>query len=238
MSASILLISCEHAAKAVPPDLAPLFAGREDLLDSHRGYDPGALTVARALAAATGAPLFATAVSRLVVDCNRSPGHRGLFSEITRGLPRAAKKALLEAWYRPHREAVAKAVAAGLEAGGTVLHLACHSFTPVLHGVVRRCDLGFLYDPARPAELALCRAWKAALAKGDPALVLRANYPYKGVSDGLTTGLRRRFGEGYRGVELEMNQRFVRQGPSALTGCADRLVASLARVAPGLFPAA
>lgn len=234
MSASILLISCEHAGNAVPPDLAPLFAGARELLDSHRGFDLGALATARAFATATGAPLLATTVSRLVVDCNRSPGHPGLFSAITKPLPPDARRAILDAHYHPHRETVTRAVAAGIEAGATVLHLACHSFVPCLDGVVRRCDIGFLYDPGRSAEKALCRAWKDALAPLVPGLVLRCNAPYKGVSDGLTTSLRRRFGERYLGVELEVNQRFALDGPAALADVTGRLVAALVRVLPRL----
>jgi hypothetical protein len=41
------------------------------------------------------------------------------------------------------------------------------------------------------------------------------NYPYLGRSDGLATSLRSRLGRRYLGVELEINQRWVRRGSTA-----------------------
>jgi predicted N-formylglutamate amidohydrolase len=238
MSGSALLISCEHGGNAVPPVLESLFAGWEDLLASHRGYDQGALATAKTLAGAFAAPLCVTTVTRLVVDCNRSLGHRALFSELTGALSRAEKTALLDAYYHPHRQAVTRAVAGLLETGGSVLHLACHSFTPRLAGVTRRCDVGFLYDPARAAEKDFCRTWIRELGMLDRALLLRRNYPYRGVADGLATRLRRRFGERYLGVELEVNQRFAGDGPTTLASLNAQLVESLARALPSRPPSA
>ena len=49
---------------------------------------------------------------------------------------------------------------------------------------------------------------------GARAIVLRRNYPYRGVSDALVTHLRRRYGaRGYAGMELEVNQKHV-ESPS------------------------
>ncbi|EFL50403.1 N-formylglutamate amidohydrolase [Solidesulfovibrio fructosivorans JJ]] len=211
----------------MPPEYAPLFAHWRDLLVSHRGFDAGALVTAGALAAACDAPLFAATTSRLVVDLNRSVGHPGLFSEITKPLPAAVKKNILAAHYRPHREAVTAAVAGLRAQGKTVLHIASHSFTPRLAGVTRHCDVAFLYDPKRPVEKTFCLNWRRKLALLAPNLLLRRNYPYRGAADGLTTALRRRFGEGYLGVELEVNQRFVQAGEADLAALNDRLVAAL-----------
>lgn len=233
MSASALLISCEHGGNAVPPELTPLFAGSESLLASHRGYDLGAAATARALARATGAPVLIARTTRLVVDLNRSLRHPGLFSTLTKGLPPDQRRRLLAAHYHPHREAVAGAVAALLAQGRDVLHLACHSFTPCLDGVVRRCDVGFLYDPGRAAEKAFCLAWMEALAGQDGRLVLRRNFPYRGVADGLVTSLRRRFGQAYAGMELEVNQRFALDGEASLDGLNRLLAASLKHVLAG-----
>ncbi|UJX40748.1 N-formylglutamate amidohydrolase [Desulfovibrio sp. JY] len=222
-----LLISCEHGGNAVPPEYAPLFAHWRDLLDSHRGFDAGALVTAGSLAAAFGAPLFAATTSRLVVDLNRSVGHPGLFSEITKPLPAAVKQKILAEHYQPHRQAVTAAVAGLREQGKTVLHIASHSFTPRLAGVTRRGDVAFLYDPKRVAEKAFCQSWLRELALLEPDLLLRRNYPYRGAADGLTTALRRRFGEGYLGIELEVNQRFIQTGEADLAARNERLVAAL-----------
>lgn len=230
MSASwALLITCEHGGADIPAAYAPLFDGWRDALTSHRGHDFGALATARGLARAVHAPLLFSTTSRMLVDLNRSLGHPGLFSEATKGLPRRDKDAILDTYYHPHREAVAALVAEGIAADRTVLHIASHSFTPRLGGVTRHCDVGFLYDPGRSAEKDFCRAWLRELACLDGDLILRRNYPYKGVSDGLVTALRRRFGERYLGVELEVNQRFALGGDEALGSISELLGDALQR---------
>lgn len=176
------------------------------MLDSHRGLDYGALEVARAFGKRLAVTPVTATVSRLVCDLNRSPHHRNVFSEFTRGLSAERREALLAAHYWPYRTGVEDIVAA---APGRVLHISSHSFTPVLRGEVRRCDVGFLYDPARTAEVSFIDHWHDALAAAAPELVLRRNYPYRGTTDALVTHLRRRYGERYSGVEIEINQKYV-----------------------------
>lgn len=228
-----LVVSCEHGGCAVPAPFAALFAGHAALVDSHRGWDRGALELARELAGAFGAPLHASTTTRLLVDLNRSIGHPRLFSELSRGLPRAARQTIVAEHYRPHRDAVEGEIAGRIEAGRPVLHIASHSFTPVLDGEVRTADVGFLYDPRRPGESAWAQRWLAALARRAPALRLRRNYPYRGRGDGLTALLRRRFGPAdYTGLEVEVNQRFVAAGGAAWERLRADLVGSLAEALP------
>jgi predicted N-formylglutamate amidohydrolase len=142
------------------------------------------------------------------VDLNRSPGNRNVFSRYTRSLPAEQREAAMAKHYWPYRNAVEAAVARAVAAGEALVHVSAHSFTPVLRGEVRNCDVGFLYDPRRRDEVRFVDAWHAALATAAPELVLRRNYPYRGVSDALVTHLRRRYGaRGYTGVELEINQK-------------------------------
>jgi predicted N-formylglutamate amidohydrolase len=89
-----------------------------------------------------------------------------------------------------------------------------HSFTPVLDGVVRRTDVGVLYDPRRPGERDLALELRRRLRAAHDWRV-RLNDPYRGNADGLTTTLRRRFPENrYWGIELEVNQRLVKRSPA------------------------
>jgi len=81
------VITCEHGGNGFPCCIRDLFHGQQGLLESHRGYDPVALVMGRALAAAFAAPLVASTVSRLLVDLNRSVGHPRLHSEATRKAP-------------------------------------------------------------------------------------------------------------------------------------------------------
>lgn len=211
-----LLITCEHGGRRVPPRYRALFAGHGALLVTHRGWDFGALQLARELAAAFTAPLHASTTTRLLIDLNRSIGHRQLYSEATRALDAAGRAEIAERYHRPHRDRVLAEAQRSCEQGRRTVHIASHSFTPVLEGAVRNADVGLLYDPARPGERLLAARWRKALVQRCPALNVRRNYPYAGRNDGLTAVLRRLHpDEAYVGIELEVNQRHVLRGGGA-----------------------
>ena len=218
----------------MPPAWRALFKGRDALLDTHRGWDPGALTLAREMAAAFDAPLFHSETTRLLIDLNRSLGTPQLYSEFTRGLPAAERQRIVAEEYRPHHAPIEAWMRDATARGGRVVHIASHSFTPVLDGVVRTADVGFLYDPGRPGEVALATRWLDALRALRPDLRLRRNYPYLGKSDGLTFRMRRRYpSDVYVGIELEVNQQFVRSGGRPWTAVRHALIESLRRALEG-----
>jgi len=198
------LFTCEHGGHAVPDEYQALFRGADQLLASHRGWDAGALEVFNAIAPDHGDAAFPVTTTRLLIDLNRSLHHPHVFSEITRALPPAARADLAARCWRRWREAVAGTIAGWLDSGHRVRHISVHSFTPVLNEQVRNADIGLLYDPGRRAERILCLRWQALLA--ERGWRVRRNYPYRGNADGHTTALRRRFGPGYAGIELELNQ--------------------------------
>lgn len=203
-----VVITCEHAGNRIPVRYRRFFRGSGALIQSHRGWDGGALAMARTLSRGLRAPLFASSVSRLVVDLNRSPGHRQLFSPMMRHAARGIREEALERYYRPFRRRVEQRIASWIARGACVLHISSHSFDPVLKGKRRNADIGLLYDPARRSEASFCLRWQEALAKSAPALKVRRNYPYSGKSDGFTKAMRLRFpARAYAGVELEVNQR-------------------------------
>jgi predicted N-formylglutamate amidohydrolase len=224
-----LVVSCEHAGNRVPASCRKLFRGKNKELESHRGWDPGALELARTIAKETGAPLVASTVSRLVVEPNRSIGHAQLFSEFTRGLSREEKTALLKSHYHPHRGAVEAVVRSALRTHARVVHVGVHTFTPVLNGKKRTTDVGLLFDPARKAEADFCEVWLHALHWEAPLLRVKKNYPYKGSSDGLTTALRGKFAASrYLGVEIEVNQALALGPARRWTDIPNRIARSLA----------
>jgi predicted N-formylglutamate amidohydrolase len=228
------VVTCEHGGNRIPAYCRALFRSRRTLLDSHRGYDPGALVMAKTLADAFAAPLVSSTVSRLVIDLNRSIGHRQLWSAATRTASRDLRARIVEQHYRPYRTEVERRVTQAVARGRRVIHVSAHSFTPVLHGNVRRADVGLLYDPARRGEALLCARWKAALAALAPGLRVRRNYPYAGKGDGLTGSLRRTFRHGtYLGIELEINQQIVLAGGRRFAALRGALVASLRRARAG-----
>ncbi len=198
------VLTCEHGGREVPPEHAALFRNAGEVLDSHRGWDAGALEIFDALAPPLGDAAFPATTTRLLIDLNRSLHHPKLYSEFTRALPSAARAEIAARWWQPWRTAVAAQIAAWRDTGHAVRHLSVHSFTPVLGGQIRNADIGLLYDPSRAAERDFCAAWQSVLrARG---WRVRLNYPYRGTDDGHTTALRRRFGHGYAGIELEVNQ--------------------------------
>jgi len=204
------LITCEHGGNRIPTAYRRLFRGQKALLGSHRGYDPGALVMAKALARAFNAPLVSSAVSRLLVDLNRSIGHPQLFSAATGGLKAKLRAQIVEQYYRPYRAQIERLVRQAVSRGRRVIHISSHSFTPELDGKVRLADVGLLYHPGRHGEAELCARWKASLAAFAPELRVRRNYPYAGKGDGLTSHLRLRFPSNtYVGIELEINQSIV-----------------------------
>lgn len=226
-----LILSCEHGGNRIPAAYRYHFLGRETLLASHRGWDPGALDAARTAARYLDAPLHHATVSRLLADLNRSVGNRSLFSEVTRSLPPQTKERILRDHYYPYRQRLASAIEQRVTRRRSVLHVSYHTFTPLLRGVRRRADVGLLFDPDRPRERALCARWRDALGPRLPEMRIYFNSPYHGSADGLTTALRRRFPRrGYLGIELEVNSRHRRGGRKGWLRIARALARSLAEV--------
>jgi predicted N-formylglutamate amidohydrolase len=213
-TAASLVVTCEHGGNRVPVSYRHLFRSCRSLLESHRGFDPGALIMARALSRKFDAPLLTSTTSRLLVDLNRSIGHRNLHMDTIAKLPATARQEIVDRHYQPYRTEAARLVREGVSSQGRVIHISCHSFTDRLDGVERHADIGLLYDPARQGESDLCAGWKSALKASAPGLVVRRNFPYQGRNDGLTSTLRKKFPpDTYIGIELELNQRNLAPPP-------------------------
>jgi predicted N-formylglutamate amidohydrolase len=204
------VVTCEHGGNRIPARYRYLFHRHASLLATHRGYDPGALVMARQLAAALHAPLVTSTVSRLLIDLNRSIGHPQLFSAAIRSADATLRERIVEQYYLPYREQVEQLVRRSVSRGRRVIHISSHSFTPELYGKARQADVGLLYDPGRRGEVKLCDRWKETLMRMTPDLRVRRNYPYAGKGDGLTSYLRQQFSPAaYVGIELEINQKIV-----------------------------
>lgn len=205
-----LILTCEHAGNEIPANYQQLFKEASNVLETHRGYDPGALDLFRELSRLA---VFSQEymISRLLVEPNRSLGHTQLFSEFTKELPEEQKEELLQEFYLPYRDYIEGRIENYIRAGGEVLHISVHSFTPKLNGEVRDADIGLLFDPARPREADFCNRFQRSLLKQEQELKVKFNYPYLGTADGFTTYLRNLFPQNYLGIELEVNQKFVTQ---------------------------
>jgi predicted N-formylglutamate amidohydrolase len=199
-----LLLSCEHGGHRIPPPYQSYFEGQQAVLQSHRGWDIGALELAGQLKEALGAPLFHSEVSRLLVELNRSLHHPQLFSEYSRAMPKALKVDIVQTYYHPYRQQVVNWIRQELADGHQVLHISVHSFTPQLNGKERNAHIGLLYDPQRKGERQFCLGWQQQLRQLAPQYKVRLNYPYRGTADGFTTALRKEFATHYHGIELEV----------------------------------
>lgn len=195
------LVSCEHASKVVPSFIKGAIDIPEKVNNSHRAYDEGALNIAKMLSEKLQSPLVAAKYSRLCIDFNRSEKNSSVWSEYSRELTAPQKRRLLQD-HKKYRDDCQSFF------DGWLFHLAVHSFTPVLKGVMRNCDFSVLYDPSRKVEKDFAQLVKKRLIAA--GVTCRLNYPYKGISDGLPTFLRKQLGSNYAGVELEFNQSIVR----------------------------
>jgi predicted N-formylglutamate amidohydrolase len=222
------VFTCEHGGNRVPLQYRGLFLGHQVLLQSHFGWDTGALATARALAKKFAAPLVSSTVSRLLVDLNRSVGHPRLYSVATRKAPAEVRQQILKHYYHPYRSRTESLVGQAIAYRGLAIHVSAHSFTPVLNGKVREADIGLLYDPARPGEVDMCADWKAYVKTIAPGLKVHRNYPYAGKGDGLTTWIRRCLPPGaYIGIELELNQKHAIRAGRTWTALRQVISASL-----------
>lgn len=207
-----LMITCEHASNELPARVKDLRISQEDL-ESHRGYDIGAFAVYEELVSKFKPDFYSSGrYSRLFVDLNRSLRNNKFASPA--GI----------AYHESYWGEVEKFVAQNLPeisenpskagcAQPAIVHLAIHSFTPELNGIVRNADIGILYDPSRPAECKIADIIVAEIRARYPQYNVRRNYPYQGKTDGLCTSLRKKFDPHktgrYVGFEIEINQKLL-----------------------------
>lgn len=225
MNQASLVVSCEHASAWIPHQLRGKLKIPEAVLESHRGYDIGAMLWAKIISGACKQSLLSGGCSRLIVDLNRSTNSRSLFSEYSQNLSDEMKKWVMVNYYHPYRESLRAVILKMNASKKRVVHLSVHSFTPVLNEKKRNCDFGVLYDPNRKWEKKIAEELFVLLKGLETGLRVRRNYPYKGVADGVTTAMRLEFSDQlYSGIELEINQDLV--GRSDLAEKAASAIAS------------
>ena len=180
------VIVCEHASAHFPAAYGDLGLTAEQRR-SHIAWDPGALGVARGLAARLDAPLVHAGVSRLIYDLNRPPHAAGAMaaqSEIhaipgNRDLSPAERQRRTRALYLPFHHRLRRLIALRLAAAERPALVTVHSFTPVFHGRPRAVELGLIHD----ADDRLARAL-APVARAATGWDTRLNEPYS-AADGV-----------------------------------------------------
>ncbi len=198
-----LLLSCEHASQFVPKRFQTLIAASR--LDTHQAYDIGAKQLTRALARKFRCPAFYGGISRLLIDLNRSPGHKNLYNG---QLSSTDRKLLWQHYYQPFRASVRQEIMKlkTKDSSTRILHLSIHSFSRDFQNKRRSTDIGILYDNRRTLEMQGAKALQQELRHLTSYQVNR-NRPYWGRTDGHTSGLRQIYDpEDYCGFELEVCQ--------------------------------
>ena len=183
-----VLILCDHASNAVPPDLGDLGLPEAEF-QRHIAYDIGAAAVTRSLARRLGAPAILTRFSRLIIDPNRGRDDPTLVMRLSDGavVPGNAKADEAEVqrriarFYDPYDEAIATAIHRAMAAGHPPVIVTVHSFTPVWRGWPRPWHVGILWD----ADDRFAKPLLAGL-EAEEGLVVGDNEPYDGALAGDT----------------------------------------------------
>lgn len=218
------LVTCDHAANTVPPEVGGGSLGicAADM-DRHIAYDVGAAGVTRALAERLDAPAILSTYSRLVIDPNRGEDDPTLLMKLYDGTIIPANRHAgaeeiarrLDAYHRPYHAAYADIAARRAD---TVI-CAIHSFTPRLNGRAQRpWEVGVLYShlDERLALPLIAKLRAAGYVTGD-------NEPYSGHLDGDAID-RHALKPGRPNVLIEVRNDLIRE--------ADGQVLWAARLAP------
>ena len=186
-SGKVVLI-CEHGANLIPRRLGTLGLER-DVLQRHIAWDPGALALARRLAASLDAELYHQRFSRLVYDCNRPPEAESATPSVSEiysipgniSIQPHERNARINEIYRPFRDGLSSLIQRRTAAGRATMLVTVHSFTPVYFGKTRNVEIGILHDSdSRMADAMIAQADML-----ETNYVIRRNEPY-GPADGVT----------------------------------------------------
>ncbi|CUH78280.1 N-formylglutamate amidohydrolase [Tropicibacter naphthalenivorans] len=177
---SRFLITCDHAANTVPPDLGGTLGLPDADMARHIAYDVGAAGVSLALGEALDAPVILSNFSRLVIDPNRGEDDPTLLMKLydgsvipgNRHADAAERERRLTAYHRPYHAALERLAT---RRDDTVI-VSMHSFTRQLRG-----------RPSRPWHVGILHAYDArlsdpliALLEAEPDLTVGRNEPYPG----------------------------------------------------------
>lgn len=177
-----VVILCEHATNHIPDGYEGLGLDKADL-DSHIAWDIGAADVARCMSFMMNVPAVFAPVSRLLIDCNREPDSPTLVPAHSDDISIPANQQLSAAniahrkaaYYDPFHNVCAEIISDHVEQGYKPLVVGMHTFTPVMNGLKRPWDIGFLWnDDPRLAQAMI------GLLERETDLNIGMNQPYSG----------------------------------------------------------
>lgn len=166
--------------------------------------------MAQKLANRLDAPLVHANVSRLVLDINRQPGHRGSIVEISelteipgnKGLSPFDREVRASAIYEPFHETLRETIERRRHADPWIISI--HSYTPVYKGVQRPWHAGILHDEDRRLSQPMLD-----ILREEPSLTIGDNEPYAPVDGVYHTIERHTKPFGYKGVMIEIRNDLI-----------------------------
>ena len=201
---SPFVLACDHASNRIPEPYGDLGLTAHQRL-MHIAWDPGALAVALRLVDLLDAPLVASTVSRLVIDCNRDEYAADLTPVISERteipgnahVDAAERQHRLLRYHAPFHNALDAVLEQRKQADTETVLVTVHSFTPVYKDVRRPWPIGLIHG----RDQRFTRALNDALKSDDPALNVGWNEPYSALN-GVTYTLEHH-GDG-RGLDATM----------------------------------
>jgi predicted N-formylglutamate amidohydrolase len=221
-----LILTCEHADYQVPKFI---FASQHNLskeiLKSHRGWDQGALALAKAIQPQLFAKLFSFVFTRLLVDANRTVEGPEDLPKFSREFTSQEKQKLVQL-HRRYRSQLYGHVKTEVKKQRPILILSIHSFTPVLYGQRRKTDIGLLFRPKIAKELAFAKKLRSHLKNNvaTGSFNIHMNLPYRGFTDCCLNDVLDQHlkNQNVNGLFLEVNQRLL-QRPHQIRQLGDAL---------------
>jgi predicted N-formylglutamate amidohydrolase len=190
---SDLIILCDHASNAVPPEYGTLGLAATEF-HRHIAYDIGTAEVARALSAHFDCPAVLGRYSRLLIDLNRGADDPTIVMKLSDGsvIPANAEvdgfvdreefEHRISHYHQPYHDAVDQLIKQAMAKDGCVpVILSLHSFTPSWRGRERKWHAGVLWDKDPRLALPLIKT----LSDMDN-LIVGDNEPYGGYLKGDT----------------------------------------------------
>jgi predicted N-formylglutamate amidohydrolase len=180
--ASVFVLTCEHAGKAVPASLGDLGVAPAEMA-RHVACDIGAESLSRRLSGRLDAPLVMQRYSRLVVDCNRPFYAADCFPAVSDGtrvpananLTDQERRRRFKEIHQPFHDMIAGHLEERAAAKRPTILVSVHSFTPCLvGGPDRPWQLGVLSN--RDARFA--KRFLATFRSTNPDISSERNEPY------------------------------------------------------------
>jgi len=178
-----LLLVCDHASNAIPPEIGTLGLTAEDM-GRHIAYDVGARAVTLGLSRHLGAEAVLSTFSRLVIDLNRGEDDPTLVMRLCDGSVIEGNRSVtpeevdrrIRTYHRPYHQAIDAALDRSIAEGRAPVIVSMHSFTPQFKGrAPRPWHIALLWDRDDRLKIPLLARLRA---EGD--LCVGDNEPYVG----------------------------------------------------------